>query len=167
MCASRCQALTLSPHNASERVLLSCQGSYVNRKIQCVRTSRMPHAVPSKLADDVVANDSCSLPSDLVALIFSHLNLIEVGSARLTCRSWVHLGRRNDVLAAAAANTSAHTCIITRNKLQSLLDLTDADLNLLPGRPFVTRRGHTCWLYGPAAVCQGLRLRCERGHARW
>ena len=126
----------------------------------------MPHAAPPKLVHGVIDTDMCSLPSDVVVQIFSQLDLNEIGAARLTCRSWAHLGRRHDVLAAAAASTSAHTFRATRKKLQSLLDLTDADLHLLPGRPFVTRRGHTRWLYGPTAVCVGLRLRRERGYAR-
>lgn len=118
----------------------------------------MPYHATPTLYETIATN----LPIELVALIFSHLNLMEMSAARLTCRLWRHLGLRDDVLAAAAANTSAHACRITRKNLKSLLKLTDTDLRLLPSQPFVTRRGYTCWLYGPRAVYIGLRLRRER-----
>eukprot|EP00966_Prymnesium_polylepis_P218187 5050044-Prymnesium_polylepis.1 len=31
-------------------------------------------------------------------------------------------------------------------------------MDTLPCRPFVTLRGRTCWLYGPAAVAEGLKI---------
>ena len=100
------------------------------------------------------AREMCPLPCDVLVLIFAHLDLLEVNVVRLVCREWAQLGRRDDVLLASAARTAPLTGV----RIQRLLGLGALDVCVLPRRPFVTRKGRTCWLYGPQAVRSGLEM---------
>eukprot|EP00966_Prymnesium_polylepis_P052723 1220713-Prymnesium_polylepis.2 len=61
---------------------------------------------------------------------------------------------QDTVIVAASAITGS----LTRTQLRGLLGLHAQDVDKLPCRPFVTLRGRTCWLYGPTAVAEGLKI---------
>ena len=92
------------------------------------------------------------LPSDVLELVFTCMDLKSNFRARAVCREWREVGQRHDVVVSAAANTRA----LTRSQLTRMLGIRD--VSMLPSRPFVTSRGRTCWWFGPEAVDKGLRL---------
>ena len=96
-----------------------------------------------------------SLPIDILELIFVNLDLKTLLKAMAVCRHWHDVGRRDAVIVEASAITGS----LTRTQLRGLLGLHAHEMDALPCRPFVTLRGRTCWLYGPAAVAKGLNIK--------
>ena len=95
-----------------------------------------------------------SLPIEILELIFVNLNLKTLCKARAVCRRWHDAGGQDAVIVASSAISGS----LTRTQLQGLLGLHAQDMDTLPCRPFVTLRGRTCWLYGPTAVAEGLKI---------
>ena len=95
-----------------------------------------------------------SLPIEILELIFVNLDLKNLCKARAVCRLWHDTGRQDAVIVASSAISGS----LTRTQLRGLLGLHAQDVDTLPCRPFVTLRGRTCWLYGPAAVAEGLKI---------
>ena len=98
-----------------------------------------------------------SLPTELLEVIFGNLDLRELCHVTAVCRQWCEAGRQDSVIAAASVLSG----VLTGAQLSGLLGLQPKDVRALPGRPFVTSRGYTSWLYGPVAVTKGLKLARE------
>ena len=95
------------------------------------------------------------LPFDVLEAVFFHLDVRSLLTARSVCSDWAEVGRQNVVLTAAVANTRLK---LTRRMIERGLGLTDAEVCSLPGTAYTTRRGHTCRLYGPEAIVNGLKM---------
>ena len=95
-----------------------------------------------------------TMPADVFESILSRLDLPSLVAARLVCRDWSVVGRRDDVLVAAVYATGS----ISAAQLRRLLPLTASDLCKLPRRPAITPRGCIYWRYGPKAVRAGQAL---------
>ena len=95
------------------------------------------------------------LPSDVLETVFFHLDVRSLSTARSVCSDWAEVGRQDAVLTAAAANTRSK---LTYSVIKRGLGLTNAEVRSLPGTAYITRRGHTCRLYGPEAIILGLEL---------
>ena len=101
-----------------------------------------------------------TLSEDLLELILSLLCLHDLCRMRRVSRDWCEVAKRDVVIVASSAKSG----LITRTQLRALLGLTSPQAALLPCRPYVTLKGHTCWLYGPMAVRGALELvRREEG----
>ena len=97
-----------------------------------------------------------SLPSDILAIVFSLLDKRSLGSSRLACKFWASAGRREEVVLSLVKSVGT----ITGTQLRRLLPLTVADLESLSRRPTLNgkRRGTIYWRYGPLGVSMGLAL---------
>jgi hypothetical protein len=106
---------------------------------------------------------------DVIEAIFTHLDLPSLSQARSVCRQWHSIGGGNSVIAAATSNSKSIK--ITRTDIVRNFGLTHTQANSLPGAvPYITRRGYTCWLYGPEVISLlisgGYRERREK-QKRW
>ena len=95
------------------------------------------------------------LPCDVLEAIFSHLDFRSLLIVRSVRSDWATVGKLDSVVTAAAANTRSK---LPHPAIKRGLGLTDAEVRSLPGTAYITRRGHTCWLYGPEAIILGLKL---------
>ena len=95
------------------------------------------------------------LPFDVLEAVFFHLDVRSLSTARSVCSDWAEIGRQDAVLTAAVANTRFK---LTRKMLERGFGLTDAEVRSLSNTAYITRRGHTCRLYGPEAVVDGLKM---------
>jgi len=103
------------------------------------------------------------LPLDVLEAVFFHLDFRALSAARSVCLDWAEIGRQDAVVTAAAANTKSK---LTQPVMKRGLGLTDAEVRLLPRTAYITRYGHTCWLYGPEAILLGLNRVKMRGGRR-
>jgi len=103
------------------------------------------------------------LPLDVLEAVFFHLDFRALSAARSVCLDWAEVGRQDAVVAAAAANTKSK---LTQPVMKRGLGLTDAEVYSLPRTAYITRYGHTCWLYGPEAILLGLKRVKMRGGRR-
>lgn len=88
---------------------------------------------------------------DVLEAIFTHLDLPTLSQARSVCRNWDSIGGGNSVIAAATSNSKSIK--ITRTDIVRKFGLTNIQASSLPGAvPYITRRGYTCWLYGPEVI---------------
>lgn len=95
-------------------------------------------------------------PTDVVELVLRHLDLPLLVAARAVCSQWHEAASHSDTMIAASWNTKR---LLTRTELRGLLGLSNSESVRLPCRPYVTRRGTTCWLYYPPdTVERGLAL---------
>ena len=95
------------------------------------------------------------LPFDVLEAVFFHLDVRSLSKARSVCSDWAEVGRQDAVVTAAAANTRSK---LTHSVIKRGVGLTNAEVRSLPGTVYITRRGHTCRLYGPQAIILGLEL---------
>ena len=92
-----------------------------------------------------------SFACDVLEAIFTHLDLPSLSQARKVCRHWDSIGGGNSVIIAATSNSKSIK--ITRTDIVRKFGLTHTQVNSLPGAvPYITRRGYTCWLYGPEVI---------------
>ena len=96
------------------------------------------------------------LPFDVLEVVFSHLDLYSLGTARSVCFAWAEIGRQDVVITATVANTRSK---LTHAVVKRGLGLTDAQVHSLRGKAYISRRGHACRLYEPKAIIQGLKMR--------
>ena len=98
---------------------------------------------------------------DIIEAVLSKLDAHSLGIARAVCTQWHEAASSHAVIVAAARNSR---CLLRRAELQGLVGrLSRAEVLQLPCRPFVTRRGHTCWLYTTESVETALALASARG----
>lgn len=91
------------------------------------------------------------VPCDVLEVILRHLDFPSLLQARTVCRHWARIGEAESVIAAATANSKSIK--MTRAELMRKFDLTHLEACSLPGGvPFITRRGYSCWLYGPQVI---------------
>lgn len=96
-----------------------------------------------------------SLASDVLAIVFSLLDKRSLGSSRLVCKQWASVGRREEVLLSLAQSMGTMSGIQLRRLLPPI---TMVDLQYLPRRPSISRRGTIYWRYGPLGVREGLAI---------
>ena len=93
---------------------------------------------------------------DVLESIFKHLETPSLSTARSVCSHWANIGEQDSVIATAVANSKLK---LTRTEIIRKLGLTYTEACSLPGAvPYITRRGYTCWLYGPESIILGLKL---------
>ena len=88
-------------------------------------------------------------PADVIEAFLGHLDLPSLAVARAVCKQWCSAACSSATVLASARNTDG---LLKRAEICKLFGLTHAEAMQLPRRPFVTRRGLTCWLFSPPDV---------------
>jgi hypothetical protein len=90
-------------------------------------------------------------PVDIIQVILSQLELPSLAAARAVSRQWSKTARSSAAVLAALRNTSR---LQTRAEICQLLGISHAEAIKLPCRPYITRRGLTCWLFSLPDVAE-------------